>query len=104
MTRQAFRMKLHKGFEAEYQRRHDAIWPELRELLRQTGIRNYSIFLDPETSHLFGVLELEDPAGMITLPDQPVMRKWWEYMKDIMETNPDSSPHTIPLEEVFHLP
>lgn len=103
MPRIAFKMQLFKGCEAEYKKRHDEIWPELEQLLKESGIEDYSIFLDAETYSLFGVLKIKDPAVMETLPEQPVMQKWWAYMKDIMETNPDNSPVSIPLEEVFYL-
>jgi L-rhamnose mutarotase len=103
MARLAFKMKLHRGQETEYQRRHDALWPELKELLKQTGISEYSIFLDEETNFLFGILKIENPLAMDELPRHPVMKKWWEYMKDIMDCNPDNSPVSIPLKEVFYL-
>lgn len=103
MQRLAFRMKLHPGQEEEYRRRHDAIWPELVALLKETGISDYSIYLDKESLHLFGVLEIKDASIMDALPEHPVMQKWWEYMKDIMDCNPDNSPISIPLEQVFHL-
>lgn len=102
--RVAFKMKLHPGQEAEYKRRHDALWPELEALLRQTGIRDYSIFLDEQTLDLFGVLKMEDPARLDELPRHPVMQKWWTYMADIMETHPDHSPVSVPLQEVFYMP
>jgi L-rhamnose mutarotase len=103
MERLAFKMKLHKGQEAEYKRRHDALWPELRDLLKQTGIFEYSIHLDEETNYLFGVLKIENASSMNELPNHPVMKKWWAYMKDIMESNPDNSPVSVPLKEVFYL-
>ena len=103
MARLAFRMKLHAGQEAEYKRRHDELWPDLAQLLKETGIREYSIFLDPDTLHLFGVLEIDDPARMDDLPSHPVMKRWWSYMKDIMDTNSDHSPVSVPLKEVFFL-
>lgn len=103
MARLGFKMKLHPGSEQEYRRRHDAIWPELSDLLRQNGISDYSIFLDRETLTLFGVLNIEDPAKMSLLPKHPIMKKWWSYMKDIMDTNVDDSPVSVPLEEVFYL-
>lgn len=96
-------MQLHPGQEEEYKRRHDAIWPELADLLRQTGVSNYSIFLDPETHALFGVLDIEHPARLDELPGHPVMQRWWAYMADIMASNPDNSPLSVPLSEVFHL-
>lgn len=104
MARVAFRMQLFPGKEEEYKYRHDAIWPELVELLKQTGISNYSIFLEPKSLGLFGVLDASDPAALDNLPSNPVMQKWWAYMKDIMESNPDNSPVSIPLQEVFYLP
>ena len=104
MHRVAVKMKLFKGFEEEYKRRHDEIWPELEKLLKDSGISEYSIFLDCETSTLFGFLKVSDPAMLDKLPGQPVMQKWWKYMGDIMESNPDHSPLSTPLTEVFYLP
>jgi len=104
MKRVGVRMQLHKGFEAEYQKRHDELWPELEQLLKTTGIKEYSIFLDPTDNSLFGVLTVEDATALDSLPAQPVMQKWWAYMKDIMESNADNSPVSIPLKEVFYLP
>lgn len=103
MIRAAFKMKLKPGFEAEYQRRHDEIWPELSSALRDAGISDYSIFLDQETLTLFGVQKLSDTNTASELPTLPVMRKWWDYMADIMDSNPDHSPVAVPLREVFHL-
>lgn len=104
MPRVGFTMKLFPGKEAEYKQRHDEIWPELASLLKITGVRDYSIFLDSDTNILFGVLTIDDPALLDKLPSEPVMKKWWAYMKDIMESNPDNSPVSIPLKEVFYLP
>ena len=103
MPRIAFKMQLNPGKTEEYERRHDAIWPELADLLRTTGIRYYSIFLDEETLALFGVLDIEDSKHLNDLPNHPVMQRWWAYMADIMETNPDHSPLSVPLREVFFL-
>ena len=104
MQRHAFKMRLNPGMEAEYTRRHDEIWPELVDLLRQAGISNYSIHLDHETMTLFGYLERRSDHRMDDLPNHPVMKKWWAYMGDIMATNPDGSPTAIPLTETFYLP
>jgi L-rhamnose mutarotase len=103
MQRYAFTMRLHPGQAEEYHRRHDAIWPELAALLREAGIANYSIFLDEASNTLFGYLERRDDHGMDGLPAHPVMRRWWDFMKDIMETHPDGSPVALPLREMFHL-
>ncbi len=97
-------MQLHKGFEEEYKKRHNELWPELEQLLKTTGISEYSIFLDESTNSLFGVLKAVDPKALDNLPAQAVMQRWWAYMKDIMESNPDNSPVSIPLKEVFYLP
>ena len=103
MEKYAFKMKLNPGCEQEYQRRHDEIWPELTELLREAGVTDYSIHLDPETNTLFGVLWRTSHHGMDRLPAHPVMQKWWTYMADIMETKPDNEPVAVPLKTVFHL-
>ncbi len=100
----AFKMQVFKGYEAEYQRRHDEIWPELQSLLKENGISEYAIFLDLETNSLFAYLQAENPTVLDKLPEQPIMQKWWAYMQDIMETNPDHSPVSKPLPEVFYLP
>ena len=104
MQRVAFRMQLHKGCEEEYERRHKILWPDLEELLHESGISEYSIFLDEATGQLFGVLKVKDETKLKELPTSPVMQKWWTYMKDIMDTNADNSPVSIPLREVFYLP
>ncbi|EJL60493.1 L-rhamnose mutarotase [Flavobacterium sp. CF136] len=101
--RNAFKMKLKPGFEAEYKKRHDEIWPELQSLLSETGIQDYSIFLDEETSILFAVQKINADFDMNFLPNHPIVKKWWAYMADIMETNPDNSPVAIALKEVFYL-
>lgn len=103
MKRLAFKMQLNKGADAEYKKRHDELWPELEQLLKASGIREYAIFLDETTNCLFGVMKAKDQPALDKLPQHPVMQKWWAYMKDIMESNPDNSPVTIPLKEVFYL-
>lgn len=103
MERIAFKMTLLKGFEEEYKKRHDAIWPELVLLLKEAGIEDYSIFLDEETLELFAVLKLKRPDELDSLKQKHIMKKWWEHMKDIMEINPDNSPVTKSLKEVFYM-
>jgi L-rhamnose mutarotase len=103
MQRYAFKMFLHPGRAKEYRARHDAIWPELAALLRGAGISNYSIHLDSETGALFAYLERRDDHAMDALPAYPVMKRWWDHMKDIMRTHPDGSPVALALEELFHL-
>ena len=99
----AFRMVLKPGMADEYRARHDRIFPELVTLLREAGVSDYSIHLDPETDHLFGVLWRRKDHGMAELPDHPVMRRWWAMMADIMETHPDNAPVAVPLVTLFHL-
>ena len=104
MKRLAFKMKLKAGYEAEYQKRHEQLWPELRDLLKSKGIEDYSIFLDRATLDLIGVLKIANEQLLDELPAEAVMKKWWAYMSDIMEVNPDNSPVSIKLDEVFYLP
>ena len=104
MERIAFKMLLKPGNAEEYCRRHSAVWPELVALLKEAGISDYSIWLDPETNTLFASLIRSTSDSMDRLPAEPVMRRWWEYMRDIMATNPDGSPMTRPLAPMFYLP
>jgi L-rhamnose mutarotase len=100
----AFRMVLNPGMRDEYARRHRELWPELAQALRDAGVHDYSIFLDETTNHLFAVLKREPNHTMDHLPQLGVMRRWWDYMADIMRTEPDGSPVTTVLPQVFHLP
>ncbi|AVW89723.1 L-rhamnose mutarotase [Celeribacter baekdonensis] len=103
MEKYAFRMVLNEGQLDEYKKRHDEIWPELCDGLKAAGVSDYSIHYDPQTCHLFAVLWRRDDHIMDTLPDHPVVKKWWAYMADIMETNADNSPVETPLQTVFHM-
>ena len=96
-------MKLKPGCEVEYEKRHRAIWPELVKLLKETGVSEYSIFLDPETDTLFASVEVADPAHYDTSAETEICKRWWDYMADIMDVNPDNSPVSIPLKEVFYM-
>jgi L-rhamnose mutarotase len=96
-------MRIKSGFEAEYKKRHDEIWPELSQVLSDAGVSDYSIFLDAETLTLFAAWKLTENNTAGKLPDNPIVRKWWGFMADIMEVNPDKSPICIPLTEVFHV-
>ncbi len=98
----AFTMQLLPGAAAEYQRRHDEIWPELTNALHAAGIRDYSIFLDVSSGRLFGVQKRVAGHTADDLPGLAVMARWWAYMADLMETNPDNSPVVTPLARVFH--
>ena len=99
----AFKMKLKPGFAKEYKKRHDEIWPELKTLLKANGVSDYSIFLDEETNILFGVQQQDGNQSSQDLGSTKIVQKWWAHMADIMETNPDNSPVSAPLVEVFHM-
>ncbi|WP_336963066.1 L-rhamnose mutarotase [Sphingobium aquiterrae] len=99
----AFRMQLKPGAVAEYRRRHDEIWPELSALLRQSGIYDYTIFLDEATLSLFAVLKLRDDNDREALPQHPLMRRWWDHMAPLMEVEPGNRPVEWPLLPVFHM-
>ena len=103
MKRFAFKMKLKPGCKEEYIKRHNEIWPELKQLLKESGVSDYSIFLDEETNTLFAVQKQSGESSSQDLGDNPVVKKWWDYMADLYETNPDNSPVSIPLEEVFRM-
>ncbi len=103
MKRNAFAMRLKPGREAEYKKRHDEIWPELKAELRKAGISDYSIYLDRKTNTLFAFQYLAEDATDSELPKLPVVKKWWHMMADLMDTNPDESPVSDELVEMFHL-
>ena len=103
MIRKAFRMSVHRGFEEEYQRRHNPIWQELADTLTAHGVRNYSIFLDRETGDLFAYAEIESEERWAAIASTDVCRRWWQYMRDVMPTKADAEPVSRPLDEVFHL-
>ena len=98
-----FKMYLNEGMEAEYKRRHDELWPEMKEMIHEFGGKNYSIFLDGDTNILFGYIEIESEEKWAKSADTAICRKWWDYMADIMKVNPDNSPVSIDLADVFHL-
>jgi L-rhamnose mutarotase len=96
-------MYLNEGQKQEYKKRHDEIWPELKKMLKESGVSDYSIFFDEETSTLFAVQKVGGEGGSQDLGKTEIVKKWWKFMADIMKTNPDHSPVTVPLEEVFYL-
>lgn len=103
MKRSAFKMFLKPGCEAEYEKRHNEIWPELSQLLKESGVYDYSIFWDKDTNILFAVQKTKGDASSQDLGQNPIVQKWWAYMADIMDTNPDNSPVSIPLNELFYM-
>ena len=103
MNRIAFKMYLKPGCEAEYERRHREIWPEVAAIIKASGVSDYSIFWDRETNILFAVQKTDSDTDSQSLGGDDIIKKWWYYMKDIMITNPDNSPVSIPLKEVFYM-
>jgi L-rhamnose mutarotase len=96
-------MTVYPGQEAEYERRHRPIWPELEQTLRDHGTVTYSIFLNPVTKQLFGYVEVEDEIRWKAIAETIVCKRWWIHMADLMPSNPDGSPISQELREVFHL-
>jgi L-rhamnose mutarotase len=103
MLRKAFAMSVKPGLEYEYERRHRPIWKELEETLKAHGVHNYSIFLHPRTRQLFGYVEIESEERWNAIAQTDVCKRWWKYMRTIMPSNPDNSPVSVELKEVFHL-
>ncbi|PZU66208.1 MAG: L-rhamnose mutarotase [Sphingobium sp.] len=89
MSVHAFKMQLKPGVVAEYRKRH--------------GIHDYSIFLDEETLSLFAVLKLREDNSRDSLPDHPIMKRWWDYMAPLMEVQPSNQPKEWPLSLLFHM-
>lgn len=103
MKRKAFKMYLNEGQKAAYKKRHDEIWPELKKMLKESGVSEYSIFLDEESNTLFAFQKISGDTGSQDLGQTEIVKKWWAFMADIMKTNPDNSPVCIPLDEVFYM-
>ncbi|MBP3311717.1 MAG: L-rhamnose mutarotase [Candidatus Ventricola sp.] len=104
MERMAWKGRIKPGCKAEYIRRHDAIWPEMKALLKEAGICNYTIFANGE--ELFGYYECEKGIAFAekTQADSPIVDRWNEYMKDILELEMDPVTGAQPkLEPVFRL-
>ena len=103
MIRKAFVMSVHEGHEEEYEKRHRPVWPEMEQTLKAHGVHSFSIFLHPETRQLFSYVEIEDEDRWNAIAQTEVCQRWWAYMKEIMPANPDDSPISLDLNEVFHL-
>lgn len=103
MIRKSFKMKLYPGMAAEYEKRHNQLWDEMKDMIHEHGGHNYSIYLDEETNVLYGYIEIENEERWEASADTPINRKWWDFMADIMETNPDNSPVSVDLYPIFHL-
>jgi L-rhamnose mutarotase len=103
VIRKAFRMAVNAGAEAEYERRHNPIWRDLEQVLLDHGVSTYTIFIDPVSRDLFAYVELESEEQWRSIADTDSCRRWWRHMRDLMPANPDASPVSRDLREVFHL-
>ena len=103
MIRRAFIMQVNPDQHEEYEKRHNPIWPELEETIKAHGVTSYSIFLDAESSQLFAYAEIEDEAQWATIADEEICKKWWAHMRELMPSNPDNSPVSKEVREVFHI-
>ena len=103
MKRYIFTMRLKKGAEEEYRRRHDALWPEMKQIMLDSGIVYYSISLDPATNILYAI-QFIDEAGKSAegVRHNPAVRRWSQYMSDIVESDADGNQILNPLEEMFY--
>ena len=101
MERYAWQARLLPGKREEYVRRHDEIWPEMKALLREAGIRNYTIWCQGDV--LFGYYECDSVAEAGRIQAQsPVVARWNEYMKDVMVMDTDPETGAQPrLAQVF---
>ena len=102
MIRKAFKMSVNPDAQAEYERRHNPIWKQLEEALIEHGVLNYSIYLDPQTSELFAYAEFESEERWQAIASTEICQLWWRHMRDLMPVNPDNSPQSVALREVFH--
>lgn len=103
MIRKAFTLEVYPDKIAEYIKRHDEIWPEMVEMLHDHGVSNYSIYLGTDGKTLFGYAEISSEERWEAIAQTEVCQRWWVYMQDIMVTNPDNSPVSHPLQEMFFM-
>lgn len=103
MIRKAFKMSVHAGQHDEYARRHNPIWLDLEKVLRAHGVSTYSIFLDASTNELFAYVEFRSEDEWNAIAKTEACQRWWKYMREVMPSNPDNSPVSGELREIFHL-
>jgi L-rhamnose mutarotase len=100
MTQYAWVLEVRPGYEEEYVRRHQEIWPEMVGALKEAGIRNYSIFRYGLT--LFGYFETDDiEKTQECLANSETNQRWSEWMDPIMKVDLDPTtqfPHLLPLQ------
>src|SRR5690625_1313618 len=100
MNRKASIMFRDKTKIAEYKKRHDELWTEMKRIIKEHGAHNYSIFVNKGTGELFAYLELDQENRWDEIGKTEICKKWWKYMKPLMKTNPDNGPVSVDLEEV----
>jgi L-rhamnose mutarotase len=103
MHRIAFSLTVPRANLAEYQRRHEQLWPELVAAIAAQGGHNYSIFAIPDLDRVVGYVEVEDLERWQAGGGAELTHRWWRYMAEIMPANPDYSPLADDIYEVFHL-
>ncbi len=105
MKRKAFLIQAKAGLSGEYKRRHNSVWPELKQELKAHGIENYSIFLHENSEYLFGYFEVEDEGLFDKLGESEIMQRWWRSMTEVLVCENDQSLKAKEemLVEVFHL-
>lgn len=105
MIRQAVLFQARPGMAAEYERRHNPLWPDLEKALKDHGARNYSIFVNDATGQLFGYVEIDDEARFAEIAQTEVCQRWWRYIAQVVVCASDDSPkgQETSLREVFHL-
>ena len=91
------------GQAAEYERRHRPIWPEFEAMLVEHGVRTLQIFLDARTRISSATSRSRTRRDGRRSPQTDVCRRWWRHMREIMPANPDDSPVSRGLREVFHI-
>ena len=97
-------MTLKEGKLEEYKRKHDEVWPEISEILRSSGVTNYSIYYDKKDNTLIEYMELTDDNTFDQMEELETIKKWNIFMKDLLVTTSkeDASPIVDELLEVFH--
>ena len=103
MIRKAFVMQVNPDAHKEYAHRHNPIWPELEAVLKDHGAHRYAIYLDRERSLLFATVEIDSEERWNAVASTDVCQRWWKHMRDVMPSNPDNSPVSTEIREVFHM-
>lgn len=103
MKRKSFKMYLKEGCQEEYMKRYNALWPDLKELFRDCGILDFTIYLDKETNWLYAFQTLEKHFDEKAVSDNLIMKRWWEFMSDIVHMDCNNHPIILSLDELFHI-